>query len=161
MINPNMKFEGVQEISEIIFEDDPTSFNQNEIESSLIEKSKLNRRVLTQMDHSDHYKKSYLPCLKSMLRQSETEYLSKSYVDSLGLEQTMPKKLLSTCENSFSKDHMNAKRTLKKIEGLKRSDSEHCFPKNRFSVQDVPLVKRNTFFNRGIKVSQATVQNNK
>ena len=161
MINPNMKFQGVHEISEILFEDDPTGLNQNDLENSLIEKSKLNRRVLTQMDKSNYSKKSYLPCLQSMLYKSGSEYLSKSHMDSLAFEQTMKKKLLSHQEYSFSKEHFNGKSTFKKMEMLKRSDSEHCFPQNRFSVQDVPLIKRNTLFNRGKNIKQINIQNNK
>jgi hypothetical protein len=156
-----MKFQGVHEISEILFEDDPSGLNQNDLENSLIEKSKLNRRVLTQMDKSKQSKKSYLPCLQSMLRHSGSENLSKSYRDSITMEQTLPRRLVSNQEYSFSKEHFNGKSTLKRMEALKRSDSEHCFPKNRFSVQDVPIVKRNTLFNRGNNIKQTNIQNNK
>ena len=44
---------------------------------------------------------------------------------------------------------------------FKRSDSEHCFPKNRFSMQEGPIYKRNTLFHRELNLNDNTIQNNR
>lgn len=157
MINPQMKFDGVHEISEIMFEEEPAGPNQTDSDKHI--KSRLGRRMHTQMSRPNDPKKPNLPNFGALLARSETDYLSKSQLDSLGVDETLPKKLLSNQFSNMSGE--NAKSTIKRADALKRSESEHCFPKNRFSVQDVPSSKRNTLYNRNKMQNKRELLNKK
>ena len=144
MINPDMQFSGVHEICEIVLEEEPTGLNG--ADDQLCEKSRLGRRVLTQIDRTSESEKDVSQPLRSLLARSETDYLSKSHLDTLAVDETLQKKLLSNQHSNLS--GQNAKSTIKRADTLKRSESEHCFPKNRFSVQGIISSKRNTLYNR-------------
>ena len=86
-----MKFEDVQEISDIVFEDDPNATNCQDQNCSP-SKMKLDRKFVTQQHTSGSEKKVYLPSMRSFLRHSQSDHLGGSMgMEIEGFDSTLPK----------------------------------------------------------------------
>jgi hypothetical protein len=86
MINPNMKFKEVHEISDIVFEDDSNNINNLALEDSFVSKMKLSRKIVTQMNNMSDDKKVNMPSMVSYLRTSEFENNSVRFSQDFKME---------------------------------------------------------------------------